>query len=130
MTLFYFKSQKYNKLSPYFTIAELQCKCQDCNLQIIDDKLLYKLDVLREAVAKPIYINCAYRCEKHNKEVGGVESSQHILGKAADIRCEGISLDELERLCCLVGFTGVGRYSAFIHVDVREGKQIRFVGGY
>lgn len=43
------------------------------------------LDPLREWYGKPIYINSGYRCPALNKAVGGVASSQHLTGQAADI---------------------------------------------
>ena len=43
------------------------------------------LDPVRDEYGKPIYVNSGYRCEKHNKAVGGVPRSQHIVGEAADI---------------------------------------------
>lgn len=46
------------------------------------------LDPVRAAFGKPIKVNGGYRCEKHNKEVGGAKNSQHLLGQAADIAAE------------------------------------------
>lgn len=43
------------------------------------------LDPLREAYGKPIYINSGYRCLELNKAVGGVSTSEHQSGRAADI---------------------------------------------
>lgn len=43
------------------------------------------LDPLREWYGKPIYVNSGYRCTALNKAVGGVASSQHLTGQAADI---------------------------------------------
>ena len=43
------------------------------------------LDPLREWYGKPIKVNCAYRCQKVNKLVGGATTSQHLKGEAADI---------------------------------------------
>lgn len=43
------------------------------------------LDPLREAYEKPIYINSGYRCPELNKVVGGVSTSEHQSGRAADI---------------------------------------------
>ncbi len=43
------------------------------------------LDPLREAWGAPIHVNSGYRCAALNKAVGGVPTSQHILGEAADI---------------------------------------------
>lgn len=45
----------------------------------------YVLDPLRIAWGKPIIVNSGYRCPALNKAVGGVETSQHLRGEAADI---------------------------------------------
>ena len=43
------------------------------------------LDPLREACGFPITITSGYRCYQLNKEVGGVSTSQHTKGEAADL---------------------------------------------
>lgn len=43
------------------------------------------LDPLRETYGRPIYVNSGYRCPALNRAVGGVPSSQHLTGEAADI---------------------------------------------
>lgn len=43
------------------------------------------LDPLRELWGGPIVVNSGYRCEELNKAVGGVSTSHHKLGCAADI---------------------------------------------
>lgn len=43
------------------------------------------LDPLREAYGQPITVNSGYRSTALNKAVGGVKSSQHPTGEAADI---------------------------------------------
>ena len=43
------------------------------------------LDPLREWYGKPIIVNSAYRCKALNKAVGGVDTSFHLTGCAADI---------------------------------------------
>ena len=47
------------------------------------------LDPLRERWGVPIYINSGYRCKALNEKVGGVNTSYHLRGMAADItsRC-------------------------------------------
>lgn len=44
------------------------------------------LQPIRDKWKSPIIINSAYRSEALNKAVGGVPTSQHRLGEAADIR--------------------------------------------
>ena len=67
-------------------------------------------------------INSAYRCPERNKQVGGADNSQHLYGKAADISLHTIPLqiEEIKRIARPIGFTGVGLYNSFIHLDVRE----------
>lgn len=43
------------------------------------------LDPLREKWGKPIKVHSGYRCPELNKAVGGVPTSQHMKGEAADI---------------------------------------------
>lgn len=44
------------------------------------------LQPLRDLYGKPMEINSGYRCPRLNAEVGGVPSSQHVKGEAADIK--------------------------------------------
>lgn len=48
------------------------------------------LDPLRELVG-PIKVNSAYRAPKVNAAVGGVRTSQHVAGQAADITVTGLT---------------------------------------
>ncbi len=111
------------KLTKNFDSREFACRC--CGVENIDPLLVANLQVLRDEAGVPLAINSGYRCEKHNKEVGGSSKSQHVLGKAADVRPLGdIPLEKLCRMAEKVpGFSngGIGYYphSGFIHVDVR-----------
>ena len=48
------------------------------------------LEVLRERSGGPVRINSGYRSPQLNKKVGGVPTSNHLTGCAADIRVSGI----------------------------------------
>lgn len=43
------------------------------------------LQPIRDKYDKPMVITSGYRCKALNKAVGGVKTSQHVLGQAADI---------------------------------------------
>ena len=43
------------------------------------------LQPLRDAWGGPLFINSGYRCPELNKAVGGVATSQHCKGQAADV---------------------------------------------
>lgn len=109
------------QLSKNFKSDEFACKC--CEKCEIDPKLIEMLQLVRDIVGVPIYINSGYRCESHNKEVGGSSKSQHLQGKAADIRIKNMSVEQMYNICKGF-FNGIGIYPEqhFIHVDVRPTK--------
>lgn len=89
-------------------------------------KLAQNLEVIRSALGdKPITINSGYRSKAHNYKVGSNDSSQHRLGKAADIKVEGVRpstvADTIERLIAegKISQGGLGRYAKFTHYDIR-----------
>lgn len=43
------------------------------------------LDPAREVMGSPITVNSGYRCPELNRAVGGVPSSYHLQGRAADL---------------------------------------------
>ena len=58
-------------------------------------RLAEKLEEVRKVIGKPIMINSAYRSPEVNSAVGGVKTSQHCFGCAADIRVPGMTPDEV-----------------------------------
>ncbi|WP_129600500.1 YcbK family protein, partial [Anaerophilus nitritogenes] len=64
----------------------------------------------------------AFRTQTYNQSVGGAKKSQHLLGRAADIKVYGVSPEEVAKIAKEIGFRGVGVYKSFTHVDVREGN--------
>lgn len=82
------------------------------------------LQPLRDAWGKPLHINSGYRCRKLNEAVGGVPTSQHVKGEAADIAAENPV--ELARLAARLNlpFDQMILYPTFVHFSHRlEGKQ-------
>lgn len=111
-------------LSEHFSVKEFTCKC-GCNKIEIDPVLIAKLEMLRYYMQAPIYINSGYRCDKHNKAVGGVEKSLHLRGKAADIRANDmVKLGYFSKI--VFRNAGFGVYSSFYHVDT--GPKNHFIG--
>ena len=113
-------------LSEHFSREEMACKCcHGLPEGSISQALLDGLEKLRKAVGdKPIHVTNAYRCVRHNKEVGGVPNSQHVQGCAADIWVDGYTAFALGQLCSEI-FDGVGTYieADFVHVDMRDNGQ-------
>lgn len=53
------------------------------------------LEPLRVKLGKPITITSGYRCERDNAAIGGANNSQHVLGQAADILVNGMTVSEV-----------------------------------
>ena len=95
-----------------------------CNIKDLADSL----QVLRDFLGEPIRINSAYRSPEHNEAIGGVKSSQHILGKAADIKVKDIETKDLYLIIDSLIVDGkmkeggLGLYDTFVHYDIRGSK--------
>ncbi len=83
----------------FFAVEEFSCRC-GCEMpeRVLRNvaELTKNLEFVRRHLKREIYITSGYRCEKHNEKVGGTENSQHLHGKAADIRSGGMSGLELK----------------------------------
>ena len=110
---------------PNFTREEFICPC-GCGFDDIDPLIVSTLQRLRDEVQRPVVVNSGCRCRSHNAAVKGSKSSQHLRGKAADIKIEGLTsgqiIDIIRRLY-LDGEIYVGYVYAIngasVHVDVR-----------
>ena len=107
----------YSKFK-HFKKEEFDCKC-GCGLNNMEYSLIERLDNARDLAGIPFKINCGCRCEKHNKEVGGIEKSSHLSGLAVDISAK-TDLERYKIVCALylVGFGRILLYDTFIHVDM------------
>lgn len=108
-----------------FKRDEFVCSC-GCGFDDVDPLLVSTLQRLRDEVQRPVIVNSGCRCKSHNATVKGSKSSQHLRGKAADIKIDGMTslqiIDVLKRLY-LDGEIYVGYVYAIngasVHVDVR-----------
>lgn len=121
------------KLTKNFNLSEFECKgnLEGCYCRLSDDvyrnikELAENLQIVRDELQEPIKINSAYRCENHNRKIGGSSKSQHVKGKAADIVVKNLTPDEVANALDNLqqgGFIksgGLGRYDTFTHIDIR-----------
>lgn len=114
------------KVGKYFKVREFASK-DGSQVVFIDSYLVSILDILRNKVGKPVYINSGYRTPTRNKEVGGAKYSYHMRGMAADIRVEGMTARQIaNKLNAIVPEEcGIIVYKSWVHFDVRAGKKYR-----
>ena len=124
------KADSKKKLSPNFTVYEFRCR-DGSDAIMIDQTLVVLLQAIREHFGKPITITSGYRTAAHNAAVGGAKSSQHLLGKAADIQVADTTVEAVAAYAesLMPGWGGVGRYpvkagraKGWVHVDTRPNK--------
>ena len=106
---------------------EFECKCGCIMPEFVKknvQELAENLQVIRNIYGK-INLTNAYRCKDHNTDVGGSANSQHLKGKAADIKSSDINPEDMaaivDDLMKSENFKlgGVGIYNTFTHVDIR-----------
>jgi uncharacterized protein YcbK (DUF882 family) len=121
-----FKKKENKQLSPHFNSSEFECSCDNCDVQLIDEELISKLEKVRELYGRSIRVNSGYRCADHNAKIGGKIRSSHMSGLAADISPTLLTLDDLDLLyeICYDIFDNIGdgRHKKFIHIDTRSPK--------
>ena len=118
------------RLAPDFKVRELRCK-DGTDAVMVDEALTVVLQCIREHFGKAVTITSGYRTPAHNAAVGGAKSSQHLLGRAADFRVQGVSVEEVAAYAesLMPDWGGVGRYpvkagrtTGWVHVDTRADK--------
>ena len=117
------KAEGEVKLSEHFKVREFACK-DGTDPVFVSDTLVGILEAIRLHFDAPVHINSAYRTPQHNAKEGGVKTSQHTYGLAADIRVDGHTPAEVYAVAdsMLGDHGGVGRYKTFTHVDTRSEK--------
>ena len=110
-----------DNISENFNRLEFSCGC-GCGFDTVDVELIQILEKLRAFFDSPVTINSSARCRAHNRAVGGTKSSQHLLGRAADIVVAGVSPALVQEWVNseYPDSMGLGSYESFTHIDTRE----------
>ena len=118
------------RLAPDFKVQELRCR-DGTDTVMVDEVLTVVLQCIREHFGKAVTITSGYRTPAHNAAVGGAKSSQHLYGRAADIRVEGVSVEDVAAYAesLMPNCGGIGRYpvkagraTGWVHLDTRAEK--------
>lgn len=120
----YSKSKDGNtKLSTNFKVKEFACT-DGTDPIFISLELVQILQKIRTHFGKAVTITSAYRTPPKNKAVGGKTYSQHLYGRAADIKVKGVTPKKVAAYAetLLNGKGGIGIYDTFVHIDIRATK--------
>lgn len=126
------------KLTEHFTLAELTASSvarsrgidntptpEAMTMLIGTAEMLERIRLL---LGKPVIVTSGYRCPKLNLAVGGVTSSDHVSGQAADIVAPrfGSPTEVAKMLAPQVGALGIGQLilegikgKSWVHVSTR-----------
>lgn len=128
MVITWSRARGIAQYAKYFKLKEFECKDGVCSLQMIDTDLLEKLDKVREELGAPITVTSGFRCINHqaaltNQGLQTVKNSQHLQGKAVDIRAKDMArlLEILEK-----HFKAIGIAKTFYHIDLRDDEVRRW----
>jgi len=107
----------------YFNLHEFDSPDLKGSGALMDETFIDMLDEARHIAQIPFKINSGYRTKERNKKIGGVKSSSHLKGLAADIHC----VDSRSRFIIVnalieAGFTRIGIAKTFIHCDIDNDK--------
>lgn len=110
-------------LSKNFRVREFRCR-DGTDPIFVDLELVDILQKVRDHFGKAVTITSAFRTASHNKSVNGATYSQHLYGRAADIKVSGVSPKDVAAYIetLLPNRGGIGVYSTWVHVDTRPVK--------
>ena len=116
----------YSEFTKSDTAARLHIQNEIVDWDVRDNiKALVEdvLQPLRDAWGGPLFINSGYRSPELNKAVGGVATSQHCKGQAADVGVtDPFALAKLA-VRMKLGFDQMILYPSFVHFSYkREGE--------
>lgn len=128
-------------LSLHFSKSEFACRCRKCDLDGsgIDHGLIAVLELIRAHFSHTapgqqaiIGVNSGHRCREYNETLpGSSDTSQHLLGKAADIvvaqkdhrgawsRVPSLYIEAYVDQMFPYD-KGIGVYETFTHIDTRR----------
>ena len=119
-----------------FSISEL-CKSDKAkqnginntpNLACVDNMLnliFYCLQPVRNLLNKPVIISSGFRCPELNKLVGGATNSQHLHGKAADFKVQGMTIQQTINFILKSNIEYdqlINEYDKWVHISFSKGN--------
>ena len=126
-----FQKTSKEQLTKNFNIKEIHCHGKGCCFSTkIDLKIVKYAQKIRDISKSPVTISSGYRCNEHNKAVGGANGSGHTTGTALDITSKKLNRAQLSVLAELIGIPRIGIYMTdnkknMVHIGT--GKKLHWV---
>ena len=125
------------KISQFFTVWEVTKgdprRIPEVGSEVEREVLMLtiELDKIRQEWNAPVLVNSWYRPLSVNRAVGGASDSQHLYGRAVDIR--PVNREDLIKFQSWLdlnwfGALGYGAPRGYVHLDTRNGKGWRTGG--
>lgn len=115
-----------DQIAPHFSRHEFACRC-GCGFDTIDAATLAILEQVRTHFGAPVIVTSAARCPDHNRAVGGASNSQHLYGRAADIKVRNVDPRTVhEYVADTFPHASLGLYNTFVHIDTRTDGPARW----
>jgi uncharacterized protein YcbK (DUF882 family) len=126
-----------HRLSKHFVVEEFDCRDGTKVMQRDYNGLEYLCRTYLEPLRKkygPVHVNSGFRTAAYNARIGGASRSEHIYtmhdgnDQAADITCRKGGPRDWHRTANAIrarkrnGRGGLGLYSTFVHIDIRDVK--------
>lgn len=121
--------------SQHLSWAEMACKDgTPYPKEFIVDGRVFKLAGVFEKIRfmageRPLTVVSAFRTKSHNRKIGGAKNSQHVQGRALDLKPpKGMTVKKFYEMIFMnvhqLQITGIGRYKTFVHVDIRPSDRL------
>lgn len=118
-------------LSAHFRVREFACR-DGSDPVFVEEELVTLLEAIRQHFGRAVVLTSGFRTAAHNAALPHASPhSQHLYGRAADFRVEGVSVEETAAYAetLLPGRGGIGRYpprsgrpNGWVHLDTRRSK--------
>ena len=105
--------------------------CPCCGKNWMDPRWEALLKKIEARLDDGLIVTSGFRCDKHNKKVGGSATSSHLNGLAVDVACEWSRMRyRILDAAMDLGINRIGIGKRFIHMDIDRSKDRRVIWVY
>ena len=93
--------------------------CSHCGIENMSHEFMRRLDFIRETYGKPMVVTSGYRCDVHDRAIGG--KGNHPTGEAADILVnKGEDMWDFVSACIAANIPRIVLYKSkpHVHIDI------------